>query len=67
MSKILSEWSPSEPALNLIKLNGVEDEQVQKSLEYLKAQNDFSNIDVVEGYDNWDTFFIMFCVKANKK
>lgn len=67
MSKMLSEWSPSEPALNLIKLNGVEDGQVQKSLEYLKAQNDFSNIDDVEGYDNWDTFFIMFCVKANKK
>ena len=67
MSKILSEWSPSEPALNLIKLNGVKDEQVQKSLEYLKSQNDFSNIDDVEGYDNWDTFFIMFCVKANKK
>ena len=67
MSKLLSEWSPSEPALNLIKLNGVEDEQLQMSLEYLKGQNDLSNIDDVEGYDNWDVFFIMFCLKANKK
>ncbi|MCK5002458.1 MAG: hypothetical protein KAS57_05510 [Gammaproteobacteria bacterium] len=66
MSKLLSEWSPSEPAINLIKLNGVEDEQIQKSLEYLKGQNDLSDIDDVEGYDNWDAFFIMFCVKANK-
>ena len=67
MSKLLSEWSPSEPAINLIKLNGVEDGQIQKSLEYLKGQNDLSDIDDVEGYDNWDAFFIMFCVKANKK
>lgn len=67
MSKLLSEWSPSTPALNLIKLNGVEDEQVQKSLAYLKGQNNLSNIDDVEGYDNWNTFFIMFCLKANKK
>ncbi len=66
MSKLLSEWSPSEPAINLIKLNGVEDGQIQKSLEYLKGQTDLSDIDDVEGYDNWDAFFIMFCVKANK-
>ena len=66
MSKLLSQWSPSEPAINLIKLNGVEDDQVQKSLAYLKGQSDLNNIDDVEGYDNWDAFFIMFCVKANK-
>ncbi len=63
----MSEWSPSEPAINLIKLNGVEDEQIQKSLAYLKGQSDLSDIDDVDGYDNWDAFFIMFCVKANKK
>ena len=67
MSKLLSEWSPSEPAMNLIKLNGVEDEQIEKSLAYLKSQSDLNNIDDVDGYDNWDAFFIMFCVKANKK
>ena len=67
MSKLLSEWSPSEPAMNLIKLNGVEHEQIEKSLAYLKSQSDLNNIDDVDGYDNWDAFFIMFCVKANKK
>ena len=67
MSKLLSEWSPSEPAMNLIKLNGVEDDQIKKSLDYLKGQTELSDIDNVEGYDNWDAFFIMFCVKANKK
>ena len=67
MSKLLSEWSPSESAMNLIKLNGVEREQVEKSLAYLKSQSDLNNIDDVDGYDNWDAFFIMFCVKANKK
>ena len=67
MSKLLTEWSPSESAMNLIKLNGVEDEQIQKSLDYLKTQTDLTDIDNVEGYDNWDSFFIMFCVKANKK
>ena len=65
MSKLLSEWSPSESAINLIKLNGVEDEQIQKSLAYLKAQVELNDINDVEGYDNWDAFFIMFCVKAN--
>lgn len=67
MSKLLSEWSPSEPAMSLIKLNGVEREQIEKSLAYLKSQSDLNNIDDVDGYDNWDAFFIMFCVKANKK
>ena len=52
--------------MNLIKLNGVEDDQIQTSLAYLKGQSDLNNIDDVEGYDNWDAFFIMFCVKANK-
>ena len=65
MSKLLSKWSPSEPAIHLIKLNGVEDEQIQKSLAYLKGQGELDDINDVEGYDNWDAFFIMFCVKAN--
>ena len=67
MSKLLNDWSPSESALNLIKFNGVDDEQIQKSLEYLKGQKDLSNIDDVDGYDNWDAFFIMFCIKASGK
>lgn len=65
MSKLLSDWSPSEPAIDLVKLNGIDDEQIKKSLEYLKSQTELSNIDDVSGYDNWNSFFIMFCVKAN--
>ena len=66
MCKLLSEWQPSIAALDLIKLNEIEDEQIQKSLRYLKSQNEISNIDDVDGYDNWNAFFIMFCVKASK-
>ena len=66
MCKILSEWTPSTSAIELIKLNGIEDGQIEKSLRYLKSQNEISNIDDVEGYDNWNAFFIMFCVKAAK-
>jgi len=66
MCKLLSEWSPSKPAIELIKLNGINDEQIEKSLTYLKNQAELSSIDDVDGYDNWNAFFIMFCVKANK-
>ena len=66
MSKLLSEWSPSKSAIDLIKLNGITDEQIEKSLRYLKAQPTLDNIDDVEGYDNWNAFFIMFSVKASK-
>ena len=66
MSKYLSEWLPSVAALKLIKLNGVADEQIAKSVEYLKSKTDLHNIDDVEGYENWDAFFIVFCIKANK-
>ncbi len=66
MCKLLSEWTPSESAIELIKLNGIDDEQIEKSLTYLKSQSDLSSIDDVEGYDNWNAFFIMFCVKVSK-
>jgi len=64
MSKFLNEWSPSETTLDLIRLNGIADEQIQKSLAYLKNQSGLDNIDTVEGYDNWNAFFIMFCIKV---
>lgn len=66
MSNLLNEWEPSESAIDLIKLNGVDDEQIAKSLDYLKNQTEMHDINDVEGYDNWNSFFIMFCVKANK-
>ena len=67
MSKLLQEWTPSIAAIDLIKLNGIEDEQIKKTLAYLKSQKQLDNIDDVDGYDNWNTFFIMFCVKANNE
>jgi hypothetical protein len=66
MSNLLSEWSPSASALDLIRLNGINDRQIEKSLRYLKHQSSLSDISDVDGYDNWNTFFIMFCIKANK-
>ena len=67
MSKLLNEWLPSKSSMDLIKLNEISDEQIEKSLAYLKSQSELNSIDDVDGYDNWNTFFIMFCVKANKK
>lgn len=66
MSKTLNEWRPSEAALNLIKLNGIAEDKIDKAVEYLKSESGLNNIDDVDGYDNWDSFFIMFCIKANK-
>jgi len=66
LSKYLAEWSPSDAAIDLIKLNGITDEQIASSVAFLKSQTDLSDIDDVDGYDNWNSFFIMFCVKANK-
>lgn len=66
MCKRLSEWVPSESAINLIKLNHVSDEQIAASLKYLKEKTQLESIDDIEGYDNWNAFFIMFCIKANK-
>ena len=67
MSNLLSEWSPSASALDLIRLNGISDRQIEKSLTYLKQQSSLSDISDVDGYDNWNAFFIMFCIKANKR
>jgi len=67
MSKFLSQWSPSPVAIDLIKLNGLDDAHIAKSVDYLKMQTELEDIDDVEGYDNWDTFFIMFCIKAGGK
>ena len=66
MCKLLNEWSPSNSALDLIKLNGINDEQITKTLDYLKNQTELKDIDDVNGYDSWNAFFIMFCIKANK-
>lgn len=66
MSKLLSEWSPSTAAVDVIKLNGIDDAHIAKTVEYLKNETDLSNIDDLNGYDNWNSFFIIFCIKAHK-
>ncbi|MCW9014784.1 MAG: hypothetical protein OQL06_13485 [Gammaproteobacteria bacterium] len=66
MCKLLNKWEPSESAINLIKLNGINDDQIAKTLAYLKTKTELNNIDDIDGYESWNAFFIMFCVKANK-
>jgi len=66
MSKILKEWSPSQATIDVIKLNGIEDEHIAKTIEYLNNETDLHNIDDLDGYDNWNSFFIIFCIKAHK-
>ena len=65
MSKLLSEWSPSQATIDVIKLNGIDDDHISKTVEYLKSETDLSNIDDLKGYDNWNSFFIIFCIKAH--
>lgn len=64
MTKLLSEWTPSQAAVDVIKLNGIEEDHIEKTVEYLKKETDLNNIDDIKGYDNWDSFFIIFCIKA---
>ena len=41
------------------------DDHIEKSVTYLKAQIELDHIDDIEGYDSWNAFFIMFCIKAH--
>ena len=66
MSKILKEWSPSQATIDVIKLNGIDEDHIAKTVEYLKNETQLSNIDDLDGYDNWNSFFIIFCIKAHK-
>ena len=66
MCILLSKWSPSDVAIDLIKLNDINDEQIEKALLYLRNKTDLVTINDVDGYDNWNSFFIMFCIKSNK-
>ena len=62
ISKLLSEWIPSKAVIEFIKLNAITNEQIAKSVEYLKSQGKLNNI--VDGYDNWDTFFYSLLYKS---
>lgn len=65
MSKLLNDWSPSTATIDVIKLNGIDDEHIRKTVDYLKNETELNNIDDLEGYDNWNSFFIIFCIKAH--
>ena len=66
MSDLLSEWSPSQATIDVIKLNGIDDDHIKKTVAYLKNETDLSDINDLNGYDNWNSFFIIFCIKAYK-
>ena len=66
MSKFLKDWTPSQAAIDVIKLNEIGDEHIAKTVEYLKNETDLDNIDDLDGYDNWNSFFIIFCIKAHR-
>ena len=38
MSKLLSEWSPSTATIDVIKLNGIDDDHIKKTVDYLKMK-----------------------------
>ncbi len=65
MSKLLKEWFPSQATIDVIKLNGINDEHIARTVEYLNNETDLNNIDDLDGYDNWNSFFIIFCIKAH--
>lgn len=66
MSKLLKDWSPSQAAVDVIKLNEIDDKHIAKTVEYLKNETELNNIDDLDGYDNWNSFFIIFCIKAHR-
>lgn len=66
MSDLLQEWVPSQATIDVIKLNGIEDDHIAKTVAYLKEETDLNDINDLDGYDNWNSFFIIFCIKAHK-
>lgn len=64
MSRLLSEWQPTEATMELLRFNGLKDGDIEKALAYLKTQTELEDVDKINGYDSWDAFFIMFCIKA---
>ncbi len=64
MSKLLSEWSPSEATIELLRLNGLGEAHIENAVSYLKTQTELEDIDKIDGYDSWNAFFIMFAIKA---
>lgn len=66
-SDLLQDWQPSSSAIELLELNGLSQQQIAQALDYLKQQSGLQSIEDVEGYDTWNAFFIMFCIKLSKQ
>ena len=66
MTQFLKDWTPSQAAIDVIKLNEIGDEHITKTVEYLKNETELNDIDDLDGYDNWNSFFIIFCIKAHR-
>lgn len=66
-SNLLQDWQPSQKTLELLELNGVSQQQIEQALDYLKQQSGLHSIVDIDGYDNWNAFFIMFCIKLSKQ
>ena len=50
--------------MDLLHLNGLDDQHIESALSYLRTQTELEDIDRIDGYKDWDAFFIMFCIKA---
>lgn len=50
--------------MDLLRLNDLDDQLIGDALTYLKTQTELEDIDRIDGYKDWDAFFIMFCIKA---
>jgi len=65
--KILTEdWQPSQPTIDVLHLNGLDDEHIAKYITFIKTKFVNTSIDDVDHYDSWSSLFIMFCIKASK-
>ncbi|MFK5913816.1 MAG: hypothetical protein QM484_05535 [Woeseiaceae bacterium] len=65
MSDLLKDWSPSQATVDVIKLNGINDKHIDKTVQYLKNETELNHINDISGYENWNSFFIIFCIKAH--
>jgi len=50
--------------MELLRINGLTDKLIADALTYLRTQTELDDIGKINGYDSWDAFFIMFCIKA---
>jgi hypothetical protein len=67
MCRLLSDWSPSSSAIELIELSDMDDEQIAASLACVKNQTALSDMVDTDGHHYWNAFFIMSSINAVNK